>query len=252
MPGPRLSLAGTGNVAHELGRAFVANGGHVHQVAGRNPNACAALAAALGAQACTFDAVDAEVVLICVADSAVAEVSSLIPQHLLQAHTSGSVPMDALTPNRRGVFYPLQTFTEGVPAELEDVPLCLEVQDETDRAVLEHLGRILGMQCRSISSEQRKTLHLAAVLACNFSNVLYGLADEVLRSDGMELEMLAPLLQTTVRKAIELGPTDAQTGPARRADTLVLESHIQALHDLPRTAEVYQLLTQYILKHYHG
>lgn len=252
MPRPRLSLVGTGNVAHELGRALHTAGVTITQVSGRSASQAHTLAAQLGAQACTLANLDADIVLICVADTAVAEVSAQVPKDLFQVHTSGAVAMDALVSKRKGVFYPLQTFTTGLPVNLAGVPLCLEASHGSDLDLLEGIGGRLNMDCRRITSAQRGSIHLAAVLACNFSNALYSLANDVLQADGMSLDLLAPLLKVTLQKALDVGPTDAQTGPARRNDQAVLAAHIDALKDQPHTQGVYQLLTQLILKRYHG
>ena len=57
---------------------------------------------------------EADLYIIAVSDDAISEVDSQLPfKNRLVVHTSGTVPITALNEeNRKGVFYPLQTFTK--------------------------------------------------------------------------------------------------------------------------------------------
>ena len=92
--------------------------------------------------------------------------------------------------------------------------------------------------------ELRRRMHVAAVFACNFTNHMFTIADDLLRKDGLSLEVLHPLLQETVRKAIEGNPADGQTGPAVRGDKAVMEKHMSMLP--PELAEMYSMISQSI------
>jgi predicted short-subunit dehydrogenase-like oxidoreductase (DUF2520 family) len=98
-------------------------------------------------------------------------------------------------------------------------------------------------------SKQRATLHIAAVFACNFANNLWGISADILAQSGYSFDVFKPLLQETLRKAFEMGPTAAQTGPAKRGDMNVINGHLAKL-DGDRH-ELYELITKMILNNNH-
>lgn len=97
-------------------------------------------------------------------------------------------------------------------------------------------------------SARRRRLHIAAVFGCNFVNHLWAIADRLLGDDGMSFDLLEPLLRETLDKAVETGPRSGQTGPARRGDTRVMESHKKMLP--PELADLYSRLSESIIKMY--
>src|SRR3954471_13271783 len=71
-----------------------------------------AVAARLRERGVDVRADGAELVLLCVPDSAIAEVARGIPEGPWVAHVSGATPLAALAPHvRRFSVHPLQTFT---------------------------------------------------------------------------------------------------------------------------------------------
>ena len=82
---------------------------------------------------------------------------------------------------------------------------------------------------------------------------MYRIAADLLRGTSIPFSVLLPLIDQTAAKVHNMAPKDAQTGPAARADINVINSHLQLLRSLPngtadKAAEVYQLLTDYILR----
>ena len=250
----RVNLIGTGNVAWHMAHAFQQAGVEVVAVAGRALEPLHTLASSVHAQPVSWPATlpEADVNILAVSDRAVAQVAQQLPEDILVVHTSGSVPLQDMGPGRRGVFYPLQTFSKTAAVDFIGIPLCVEAAQAQDLATLEALGAALGMDVRSISSAQRATLHLAAVFACNFPNALYETASRILQTGGMELDLLYPLMRETTEKAVSQAPLDAQTGPARRGDHPVLETHLRALQGHPELATLYQQLSELIRNRYHG
>ena len=96
------------------------------------------------------------------------------------------------------------------------------------------------------SSEQRKSLHLAAVFTCNFTNHMYVLAAELLKKYGLPFEAMLPLIDETARKVHELEPLAAQTGPAVRYDENVIDEHLRMLADEPQMLELYREISENI------
>ena len=94
-------------------------------------------------------------------------------------------------------------------------------------------------------SARRAVIHLSGVFACNFANAMYANANEILAQDGLPFDIVAPVIEETAKKAVEvLNPTTTQTGPARRGDTQTLERHRTMLADRPRTREIYDKISE--------
>ncbi|WCO02832.1 Rossmann-like and DUF2520 domain-containing protein [Psychroserpens ponticola] len=193
--------------------------------------------------------VEADVYILAVNDDAIAELSSLLPfENKFVVHTSGSVsPYDIDKKNRRGVFYPLQTFSKAAPIDFSEVPLCLETLRRTDYALLKKLGASISDHAKRVNSDQRASLHLAAVFVNNFTNQIYRVAQEITESQGAEFDMLKPLILETAKKVHHMSPYRAQTGPAKRNDKKTIKKHLKALDNEHHEA-IYKLLTDSIKK----
>ena len=98
----------------------------------------------------------------------------------------------------------------------------------------------------TLSSEQRRKLHLSAVFACNFVNHLYDIAAQQLEQQGFPAEWLQPLIEETAEKIKTLPARDAQTGPAIRGDKRVMKMHCELLAEHPQHLELYNLLSNSI------
>lgn len=232
---PRLVFLGAGRVATHLAPALLAAGYPVSGVWSRTTAAASALAARLpGAVVLTSPAAAAAlapaVVLVCLPDAVVGAViaAAQLPTTTIVAHTAGALPLPDHP--RGGVFYPLQTFSAGRAVDLRAVPLCLEATDEATGVLLAAMAHRISDRVVWLDAAARARLHLAAVLAANFTNHLLGVSDLVLRAGAtshLPFDLLAPLVQEVVAKAFAApaGPFSVQTGPAARHDTATLAAH---------------------------
>ncbi len=193
----------------------------------------------------------ADVYLLAVSDDAIEEISSNLPfKNRLVVHTSGSVPIDAIhNANRKGVFYPLQTFSKDKTIDFSAVPFCLEAEKENDVEVLEELGSVLSQKLYKISSEQRNALHVAAVVVNNFTNYLFSVGNDICKENSIPFEILYPLIKETAHKITTIDPDHAQTGPAIRNDSKTIDRHLNFLSDTTQK-EIYQTLTKAIQSKY--
>ncbi|MBJ7879988.1 Rossmann-like and DUF2520 domain-containing protein [Gelidibacter salicanalis] len=191
----------------------------------------------------------ADVYIIAVSDDAIANLSTKLPfENRLVVHTSGSVNVHDLDKkNRRGVFYPLQTFSKAATLNFENVPICLEVLDKADLKTLKSLAKTIGSSTHKVNTDQRRALHLAAVFVNNFTNQLYRVAHEITESKGVEFDILKPLILETAKKVQDISPYMAQTGPAKRNDKKTIKKHLQLLESAQHKA-IYELLTASIQK----
>lgn len=251
----RITLIGAGRVASHLGPALHTAGHRIEQVYSRTRTHAARLADALGAEAVDRPEAlrpDADGYLCALSDDALVAVLDRAfagqCQPPLLVHTAGSLPLDVLAPytNRYAVLYPLQTFSPDRTLDLKTLPLFVEASDpETLHTVTELAGQ-LSEVVRPLDSEKRLTLHLAAVFACNFVNHLYGIAGGLLEAQGLEFDLLLPLIDETAAKVHALAPRSAQTGPALRNDRQVMAKHLQALSHYPELATLYNLISEHI------
>ncbi len=82
-----------------------------------------------------------------------------------------------------------------------------------------------------MTTAQRAQLHIAAVFASNFANSMYAEAETILKNSNIPFDIMRELIAETAAKAAELGPVAAQTGPARRGDSKVMNRQMQSLAD---------------------
>jgi predicted short-subunit dehydrogenase-like oxidoreductase (DUF2520 family) len=247
----QVTIIGSGNVARHLIKAFKEKAEiELVQVFSRKPESVIDLVNSNQIIADYNQLQSVDLLIIAVSDDAIAEVSNQIPfQNQLVVHTSGSVNMDALNAkNRKGVFYPLQTFSKTKAVDFKIIPICLEAQKESDYKTLETVAKSISEVIYHVSSEQRKALHVAAVFVCNFVNHLYQMGNEICTENHLSFDILKPLIQETAHKILTLSPKEAQTGPAKRNDTETINAHLSFLAD-ENQKEIYKLLTKSIIDH---
>lgn len=222
-------IVGKGNVATHLNNAFLSvDDLNVKQISSRT----------------LHNVPKSDVTIIAVSDDAIKEVSSKIDNEFV-VHTSGSVALDDLkNKNRKGVFYMLQTFSKDKKINFTEVPFCLEAENKKDYKLLEFLGKSIGKNIYSISSEQRKILHVAAVFVNNFTNHLYKIGNDICSNHNVPFKILQPLIKETVDKIEELSPENAQTGPAIRNDKKTIKNHLNLLDK--KQQKIYKILTKSI------
>lgn len=242
-------IIGSGNVAQHLIKAFAKNDAvEVIQVFARNKESVSHLISEDKIISDASEYKDADVYIIAVSDNAIAEVSQNLPfQNKLVVHTSGSVAMSDLgNKNRKGVFYPLQTFSKSKEVDFREIPFCLETENQSDYPLLNDVAESISEKVFSINSEQRKALHVAAVFVNNFVNHLYQIGNDICTENNIPFEILQPLIRETANKIISLSPKEAQTGPAKRNDTQTINSQLSFLTDETQKG-IYKILTKSII-----
>jgi len=190
-----------------------------------------------------------DIFIICVSDQAIAEVSAKLPKDILQVHTSGSVSMEVLHGNRKGVFYPLQTFNKNSEVNVTDIPILLESNTKRDETFLFTIAQLLSQNVSFVNSENRLKIHIAAVYVNNFVNHLNYLAFNFLEKNKLNPKLLLPLIRETALKLQHINPYDAQTGPAKRNDVSSINTHLINIKDL-KLESIYKTLTQSIIETY--
>jgi predicted short-subunit dehydrogenase-like oxidoreductase (DUF2520 family) len=253
VPISSVVLFGSGNVATHLAKALNDSGIEVRQVYSRTPEHAYKLAESKQVDAITrLSEADtsADLWLISVTDNAIEQIASGLPPFKgIVAHTAGSIPIDVLSgfPNY-GVFYPFQTLSKERNVDYNDVPFLIEGNNEETTRRLLKLAGVLSAKVSKADSSVRATLHIAAVLSCNFVNHLYTLSADLLEKHGLSFDYLTPLIKETTQKVLYLSPREAQTGPAIRNDTEVMAKHLERLSGNPSVQKIYELMSNEILQ----
>jgi predicted short-subunit dehydrogenase-like oxidoreductase (DUF2520 family) len=186
---------------------------------------------------------DADLVLLCVPDTAISDVSRcLAPGRAWVGHVSGVTPLAALEQHeRRFSLHPLQTFREpsGDPAQLAmqlDGAWAAITGDTAEAlAVARELAELLGLRPFELSDADRTLYHAGAVFASNYLVTLERAAVRL----GVPADGLVPLMRGTIEHGFEL------TGPIARGDWATVEAHKQAIRaSHPELERLYDTLAE--------
>jgi predicted short-subunit dehydrogenase-like oxidoreductase (DUF2520 family) len=247
----RVSFVGAGNVAGHMAMAMLRKGLTISNIISLKRQNSVHLADMVGAH--SIDHLDditknTDIIIVAVKDDSIADIAAKLKTELIVAHTSGTVELPILNSvgKNTGVFYPLQTFSGDTPISFREVPILIEGSNTQTTDILTELAEMISDKVLLHSSEERKRIHLSAVFACNFTNHLLAIAQDLLTCNECSFDLLHPLIKETMRKALAENPHDSQTGPARRGDTDVIDNHRFMLNRHPMYLEIYNLITQSI------
>ena len=184
---------------------------------------------------------DADLVLLCVPDTVIAEVAGGVPVGPWIAHVSGATPLSALAPHeRRFGVHPLQTLTRERGAEQLDGAWAA-IGGESPAAVgrAGWLADQLGLRPFEIADADRALYHAAAVISGNYLVTLHQVAQRLLADVGAPPSAIEPLMARTVENGFDL------TGPIARGDAATIEAHLAALGErAPDLVPLYRALAE--------
>lgn len=247
----KIVIIGSGNVAYHLLTAFKKNDISVAQIFGRNDTVLREISEEFHIPYSTKYLEEAELYIISVNDSSIADVSKKISKKdCLVAHTSGSMSLNSLLGSyRKSVFYPLQTFSKEKPLNYSEIPFFINAENEKDKNALKDLASKISDKVMFADDEKRKYIHLTAVFACNFVNHLYTKSKEISDKQNIPFSYFLPLIDETTKKIHFIDPKDAQTGPAIRNDKKTVKLHELLIHD-EEALKIYKTINQSIRKMY--
>lgn len=243
-----ITIVGAGNVASQLGFSL-RNAGHtISQVYSRTKASAQFLAKKLECSYTTDinSLVESDFALIAVKDDAIEEIEKHIDFNKI--HTSGSKHLDCLSGTNKGVLYPVQSLSKEKNTTFSKIPICIEANNAQFFNKIKSLADSISTKVQFMNSEQRAYLHLSAVLACNFSSLMYVLSEEICQQHSVSFDLLKPLIEETAKKIKHIPPAQALTGPAKRGDSSVLSQHLSLLLTDSEKREIYQLLSRTIAK----
>lgn len=248
----KVTLIGAGNLATQLGKSLRKAGIIIKQVYSRTEASARELGELVSAEWVTdvtrLDN-DADIFIFSVKDSVLCE---LIPRvckgrgDKLFLHTAGSMPMSCFENQavNYGVFYPMQTFSKTMDVNFENIPVFIEGNSAETESLVRRLAAKLSRKVITLSSSDRKYLHLAAVWACNFTNYCYSVASDILGEHGVPFDVMLPLIKETTQKIERVSPREAQTGPAVRGDKNVMDCQLGLMNGKEDLQELYRLLSK--------
>lgn len=240
-------LLGAGNVAAFLVHNLHKNGIKVERIIARDPEKARHLASGTGVEwSNDFSNLGSmeNIIISTVKDSAASELWSRCDfGNRPVLHTAGALPLAALAPfaESYGVLYPLQTISAQRIIDSRNVPFFIEANNGQNLLLVKNLAETLSSNVTVLDSEKRKKLHLAAVFANNFSNLMFHAAWKLLEEDSIDPELLLPIIDETCAKLHSIPPAQAQTGPAIRWDKNVMDTHLDMLSGDQELAELYRL-----------
>ncbi|NDV46964.1 DUF2520 domain-containing protein [Paludibacter sp. 221] len=246
----KIVFIGAGNVAVHLATALNEKGFDICQVFSRTQASAKHLADKIKSEYTTeLSQVrkDVDVYIYSVSDNALTGIISLFQNpDTLHIHTSGSIPMSVFAgaAENYGVLYPLQTFSKVRAVDFSEIPVFIEAANRQSEEVITKMAQELTAKIHFTDSESRKKLHLSAVFACNFVNHMYEIGSELVKDAGFDFEVLRPLVEETYKKVQVLSPFEAQTGPAVRNDSNVIEKHLDLLAGKRNLDELYKFISE--------
>lgn len=252
----KIAILGAGNLAWNLAPALEDAGHEITEVYARDIQKAKEITeriySAEAKDELDFSESDAKLFILAIKDDALSEVADqlILPEGSILVHTSGAMPVEVISQSSAsyvGVFYPLQSFTKGKKVDFEEVPFLLESEDEGTVQLLKKVAKSLSPLVYLLRAKDRQAVHVAAVFASNFTNHMLRIAEEILHRQGLDREMLKPLIIESISKSLQLGAKKAQTGPAIREDYETLEAHHHFLAYNEQLAEIYRLISQDII-----
>jgi len=245
----KVNIIGAGNVASHLAKKMC-NHVDICTVYSKGLVNAEKLAADVGASAINdLRKIDlsADLTIVMVGDVAIEEVVIQLPKDLKVVHTSGSIPIDVFSGFKNcGILYPLQTFSKDSDLDISLIPFLIEANNSSfENLIIEFCSEFLSENIEVTTSQLRSEIHLAAVISNNFITHLLSESESILMENNLSLNILSPLITETIKKAFDIGPINAQTGPAKRNDISIMEKQTNRISN-PKLKQVYQLISELI------
>ena len=236
----KIGIVGSGNVGVHLARAFSAklkNKVYLYTHSDKNAQLIHGLFKVIPTNDILFTKEKPDYIILAVNDSSISELSKKYKDtEALLLHTSGGISIGELSKDKKircGVLYPLQSFSIQRKLTYSEIPFLIESNNKNDLALISDLISTIGANWTEVSSENRKKIHLSAVVVNNFVNHMYTQGGRYLENNELSFDLLLPLINETAARLSEDSPANFQTGPAIRADLSVIKEHLNLLdHDV--------------------
>lgn len=252
----KIAVIGSGNIATFFSVKLFQAGHCITQVLSKHENNALKLAQKVNAKAETnpmhLDQ-NAEVYLLAVNDDAIHQyIDHPILKNKLVLYSSGAVSLHEVKEisSQIACLWPVYSIQKENLPDHTEVPLVINHSDAVDSNTILHIANAISKLHYTLSDKQKKTAHLGAVIANNFSNHLFTLSKQMLLNEDIPFDVLLPLIINTTSK-LEISPPEKnQSGPAIRHDETTLKHHLELLENNEILKKIYSLLTESIQKYY--
>jgi len=255
-----IAVIGTGALGSALAEGAVSCGRNLIAIC--SPSGSTSLADRLKVPAVTTSqAAQAQVVLLCVPDSVIAEVCDTLELHAgqLVVHASGVLGLDVLQTAssagaHTGSLHPMMVLTRsgrgrnalrGATATVDG--------DDTAQTWLQAFADDLGLRTLQIDAQHRALYHLSAALVGGLMTGLLAEAADLWTHLGYDAATgaaaMGPMVQEAGRNLAALGEGDIVMGPAARGDADTIAAHVNALNKTsPQLLALYRELVRSCLR----
>jgi predicted short-subunit dehydrogenase-like oxidoreductase (DUF2520 family) len=251
-----ISIIGTGNLARHLCHLFSSSYQvNLIEIAGRNPVKTHLLAQEFQIKASSLESLVQHdgIYFFAVADNILPELIDKTDVPGSKIYCSGSVELNQIGKSRplTGVFYLLQSFSYSkLLNDYSEIPVFIESENRAIEKMLHTLGHMFFKKVLLCNSQQRAEVHFNAVFTANFIHHLLSLSGKRMRENGLDIELLKPLIAESIEKGMQTNAFDLQTGPARRKDYQIIAKHIKLIEKDQNLLNIYNAITQSIFEHY--
>jgi predicted short-subunit dehydrogenase-like oxidoreductase (DUF2520 family) len=248
-----FNIIGTGNIAWFLGSRLVTARHQCTGVYSRKPEAAKAFAEALlcdkyGTIADLKDGA-ADVCFMAVSDSGISSVAAQLSlKQTVLVHTAGAVTIDTIegAATDCAVLWPVYSILKNNLPAHRKIPCAWETNTDRARRFVLSMGHAITDELFEAGYDQRKWLHLAAVMSNNFITHLMAICEQVCADNRLPFSTLMPIIEQTFDRIKQYSPQTLQTGPAVRHDTTTILSQLNILEQHPHWQKIYEAMTESI------
>jgi predicted short-subunit dehydrogenase-like oxidoreductase (DUF2520 family) len=248
----KVTIIGSGNVATVLAKKMKQSGCQILQVWSRMKENANKLADVLSASP-TNKLLDingeADIYMIAVNDTHISRVASkLRVNNKVVVHTAGGISKEILrgVSLNYGVIYPLQTLRKETSYSPE-VPILVDGNNKEVIDLLINFSLQWTGNVDVADDNKRLKLHVSAVIAGNFTNYLFSVAEQYCQRENLDFKLLYPLIEETCNRIKYNSPAEVQTGPAIRRDIETINRHLECLLQYPQIQGLYKILSSSIM-----
>jgi predicted short-subunit dehydrogenase-like oxidoreductase (DUF2520 family) len=248
-----FNIIGTGNIAWFFGKRLMSGGHSCTGVFGRNTDAAKELAEALlsdvhGSISDVKDR-DADICFLAVSDIAIGKVAAQLSfKQTVLVHTAGSVVIEHIKVASKdcAVLWPVYSILRSNLPAHRNIPCAWEASSPKAERYVQSIGHAITDVLFEAKGEQRKWLHLAAVMSNNFMNHLMGICEKICAENQLPFSVMYPIIEQTFDKIKNSSPQSIQTGPAVRRDSTTIQDHLALLSSHRNWQKIYEAITDSI------
>jgi len=245
-----FSIIGTGNIAWFFGNRLVTGRHHCTGVYARDQAAARELAEALLSDKygdiSAINDEDADICILAVSDVAIREIASKLSfKNTMLIHTAGAVDLDSIksAAQDRAVLWPVYSILKNNQPAHRDIPCAWEASTPKAERYILSIGHAITDILFEAKYDQRKWLHLAAVMSNNFITHLIAICEQICADNNLPYTALLPIIEQTFARIKSSSAQQVQTGPAIRHDTTTIKEQIALLSDHTHWQKVYEAMT---------